>query len=58
MEAIRDCKAPLTSISEAVRIYISLIKQDLQNLREGTFDAEHRMSNLEKMVQPIGRKMN
>lgn len=52
MEAITDCKATLVTQIETVRIDLSLLKKDLQNLREKTEETERRISNMEDTVTP------
>lgn len=52
MLAIKDYKASLTVQMESIHIDFSLLKQDVQNLRERT-GAEERFSSQEDTVHPL-----
>ena len=47
MHAIQDCKAPLTAQIASVHMDFSLLKQDVQNLRDRAGEAEEHISSLE-----------
>lgn len=53
LEAISDCKSTLTGKIGEVRIDVSLIKQDLQKLRERVTETENRISRVKDEVPPI-----
>lgn len=57
MLAIKDCKASLTAQMETIHIDFSLLKQDLQNLRERTGAAEEHIGSLEETVCPLSATM-
>lgn len=53
LEAILDCKSTLTSKIEEVKVDVSLIRQDLQKLRERVTETETRLSRVEDEVPPL-----
>lgn len=52
LEAISDCKNTLTSKIE-VKIDVSLIRQDLQKLRDWVTETEARLSHVEDELPPL-----
>lgn len=53
LEAISDCKSSLTCKIEEVKIDVSLIRQDLQKLRERVTETETRISRVEDEMPPL-----
>lgn len=53
LEAISDCKSTLTCKIEEVKVDVSLIRQDLQKLRERVTDTETRISQVEDDISPL-----
>lgn len=57
MLAIQDCKASLTNQIAFIRMDFSLLKQDIQNLRDRAGDMEEHISSLEDTVHPLSVNM-
>lgn len=53
LEAISDCKSTLMGKIEEVKIDVSLIRQDLQKLRDGVTETENRISHVEDDMHPL-----
>lgn len=53
LEAISDCKSTLTCKIEEVKVDVSLIRQDLQKMRERVTETETRISQVEDSVPPL-----
>lgn len=53
LEAISDCKSTLTGKIEEIKIDVSLIRQDLQKLRDQVTETENRISHVEDEMHPL-----
>lgn len=53
LEAIATCQTMLTTKIEEVKVDISLMRQDMQKLRDRVGEAEHRISEVEDSLPPL-----
>lgn len=58
MMAIQDCKASLSTQIASMHMDFSLLKQDVQNLRDRTGATEEQISTLEDTVHPLSITMH
>ncbi|OCT69158.1 hypothetical protein XELAEV_18040467mg [Xenopus laevis] len=57
LNAITDCRAALSSKIEEVKTDLSLLRADLQTLRERTTEAEQRISRLEDICNRLTQQV-